>query len=359
MNNKIKVIFISGMKTEDSTGEFTQIKTFISNLDDSIGYFILLKKTDYFHFSYENVEFYENEYELRNFITNFTPDIIILSEIQHISKFFLEYLYISNIPIATFDSIGLSKILYNHDSKVIYLKNCPLNDPKPNDRFNKYWFSAKDALNVPKKSIETKYNIKNGSKKVFFSISKWQYANTLNLNLSNYYKYLTSLIMKALILQDKDISLFLICPIKGLHNVIAEKSKLKTYFFESLEFENYNELLYNSDLVISDNISQISLSKAFINGINTLSIINTKEDNFMNIYKFNMFPYNLPKLELLYSYEYCKLLTKAEAFDENDMIEKISLLLNKNINNHIDYIKECNKLLSPQKIIEEIVKENY
>lgn len=358
MSSTTKIIFISGIKTEDSTGEYTQLRTFADELNKEIEYTIFLKRTDHFHFKNNDIIFYDNEYELRNYISSIEPQIIILSEIQHISKYFMDYLYSTNIIIATFDSIGLSKKLYNPDPKVIYLKSCPLNDPNANDKYNKYWFIAKNAVNINKKNIQEKYNINKESKNVFVSISKWQLAKALGQGYNDYYKFFIGTIMKALVMQDRNISLFLICPLQGTHNVIAEKQKLKTYFYESLENNEYNELLFNSDLVISDNISQISLSRAFVNGINCLSIINTNENNIMNIHKFNMFPYNVPELNELYNYEYCKNLEKAEVFDENEVFKKISLLLDKKINNNVEYVEKCNKLLNPNDLIKEIIEEH-
>lgn len=359
MKNTIKIIFISGMKTDSSTGEYSQLKYFMDNLISHMAYYVFLKKTDYFQFKLNNIIFYEHEYELNSYINNINPDIIILSEYQHMSSYFLQYLYSTKKIICTMDSSSLSKKMYNPPENTIFLKNCPLNNPLKNTKNEKYWFFTKGIKPLYDRSyIENKFSLKKGTKNVFISIAPWQYKTSLDLGIDKFYNYVINLLIKTLIAQNKDIALFFICPIKSFHNIVIEEQKVKVLFFESMDNDNYNNILYNSDLVISDNITQVTMVKAFISGINTLSLINTSELNFMKLFKFNIFPYNYDFLPLLYSLEYCQLINKAEVFDEKDMFEKITFLLENKSNNYLDYVERCNNLLSPSEIIEEIILEN-
>lgn len=357
MKSKVKILFISGMRTDFSTGEFSQIRLFTNSFDDTIEYKIILRKTDYFQFNTQELYFYDNNQELKNYISFFNPSIIILSEYQHLNKDFLDYIYTTNITICTMDSSSLSKLMYTPPENTIYLKNCPLNNPQKNTKYDKYWFFAQRNNKIlSKNDIENKFSLVKDSKIVFMSVAPWQYTLSVSEGLDKFYSFVINLLIGSLILHNNHVSLFFIYPRKDFNNIVIEKDKVKVLFFDSLDNQTYESILYNSDLVISDNITQVSMAKAFIDGINVLSLINTSERNLLNLFKFNIFPYNYDFLPKLYSLDYCKLINKVEVFNKEEVSITINRLLSNKENNHLDYVSKCNELLSSREIIEEISK---
>ena len=90
---------------------------------------------------------------------------------------------------------------------------------------------------------------------------------------------------------------------------------------------------------------------------NTLDI----ELDFMDCFSFNCFPMDIEKTSFFDDYKYSKIINKAEVFEEKQLKEKITYLLNEENNINLEqqnYIKSCESLLSPSEILEEIVLEN-
>ncbi|MFN8577102.1 MAG: DUF6365 family protein [Candidatus Sericytochromatia bacterium] len=357
-----KILFFSGMSTEDSTGELSQIFAFCEKLNkEEFIYRILIKYSRYLQFPLNDIDFYYNNSldEFKNYLDYFKPDMIILSEYPHTPEIFLNYLLEKNILLVTFDCTGIIRESNNVDTfKVISIKPCPVNNPTKNDKFNKYWDIFRDSNFIKDKDkIIQRYNLDLNTKIVLYSIAPWAYHLSLHYKIESFYGYLLDLLFKIFASFEEKISLFLISPIKIQS---FQKNNLSVFTSSKLKNRDYKELLNNVDLIISENIVQASMAKSFMNYTNILAMINTLdiEVDFLPKFNFNIFPLGFIDFNLPENYEYYKLITKSEVFDENDLRNKLKYLLKNKIESQYNYIELCRELLSNNDILREIIKEN-
>lgn len=356
-----KILFFSGMETEDSTGEISQILSFCQNINkEDFSFRIYVKYSSYFQFSLENIDFYYNDSidEFRNYIDEFKPNIIILSEYPHTPQIFIDYILEKKILLITFDCTGIIR-QKNFVSDIIGLKPCPVNLPSINTKYNKYWDIFRDAKFIKnREQVIKNYNLNKNTKIILFSIAPWAYKLSLYYRLENFYGYLFNILVQTLISLNIDITLFFISPIKVQN---FKKNNLNIIVSNRFKNSDYRDILNNSDLVMSDNIVQASMAKSFMQGTNTLALINTLdiEQDFIPKFKFNIFPLGYIDFGLPQDYEYYKLINKAEVFDEEDIYNKINYLLNNQVNKSHEFVQKCRMLLSNNEILKEIIEENF
>jgi len=361
-----KILFIITIK--DSFGERTHALSFVKQLLKQINFspifFVGDNNLKSFFEKQKIKSFYFDKYEeLTNSIINENPNLIICCEYYHLTEKFRDFLSSLKIPIATIDGTSMgdeinSTIKTNIlPSNIIKLRPCPINDPLTNTENIKYWnlFPELQKNILDKEFIKRYYKIPDDSKIIFMAISMWEISTSkfLGLNIDNFYNNLFSILFLVFQNIKHQITFFIISPFK--QDIIKNKN-LTVHFLNVLEYELYQKLLLSSDLVLSTNIIQTSMSQAFIEKIKTLALINTKNKKLFE-YEFNIFPL---KIKFPEDREYYQLINKAEIFDIKEIFEKVNFLLNsdeedKKIN---DYIFKIKSLKNVCEITQEIIKKN-
>jgi len=372
--DNFKVLFIITIK--DSFGERTHALSLIKQLkqlskQNNFNSVVFVGNVDlktFFQKQGIKTFFYDKYENFTASIINEKPNLIVCCEYYHFVEEFRQFLLAQKIPIATIDGTSIGdeinsnpfKInsLYNKNnilpSSIIKLRPCPINDPLSNTENIKYWNlfpkTTKNILNT--EFIKEYYKICENEKIIFMAISGWELSSTKfwGIDPNNFYNTLFNTLFSMFQTQKYKITFFIISPFK---QQIIKNKNLTVHFLNILEYDFYQKLLLSSDLVLSTNIIQTSMSQALMAKINTLALINTKENLF--VHKFNIFPLKVlfPKTR-----EYYQLINKAEIFDEKDILEKINLSLSSdNKNQNIDnFIIKINNLENIQDIIKKIIK---
>jgi hypothetical protein len=293
--------------------------------------------------------------DLKSVIDKEKPALIISCEYFSQPLKIREYLLNLSIPLASMDGSSIGRI-YDMDAgqvneKLILLRPCPVNDICPDTEKIKYWniFPA-ISKNQENPVISSLYNIEPGAKTVFMSIAPWTSMAVKLINLEHFYKYTFDTLFTILEKYEEPVHFFIICQLEQNSYNIKRKN-LTVHFLNYLEYELYEKLLLSAHLVISDNVIQTTLSKAFMAVINTLVLINSIEDPVMKIPKYNIFP-----LPLIFPEErqYYQAVNKAEILDKEDIKNKVIKLLD-SVQPTPEYIKNVRQLKAVNEIVKEII----
>ncbi|MFN4150337.1 MAG: DUF6365 family protein, partial [Candidatus Sericytochromatia bacterium] len=183
------------------------------------------------------------------------------------------------------------------------------------------------------------------------SVATWICDRLKEINLLHFYEYFFYLIFKALENINEKTDFFIISPFGEKY---VERGNIQLRMMPFIDYETYDSLLMNSDLVVSENVMQASMSKAFVGGLNCLALINNK----MMESPFKLGPYDVLSVGKMYddSNKYFAALSKAEISDLNDVTQKITDAF-KNSTNELrtSYLKELECLDSLEKIITDIM----
>jgi hypothetical protein len=266
-----------------------------------------------------------------------------------------EYLLDLDIPLATMDGSSVGNVYdmaaAKINEKLIRLRPCPVNDICPDSAKVKHWqifpFVRK---NQDQQEIRSMFNLTSGSKTVFMSIAPWTSMAVKLAKLEHFYQYTFETLFSILENYSKPVSFFIVCQLEQKAYTLRRKN-LNVHFLNYLKYSLYEKLLLGADLVISDNIIQTSLSKAFMAGINTLVLINSEDSSALQIPRYNIFPLPLFFPE---DRQYYQAVTKAEISDKEAVAEKVTLLLD-TVQPVADYVNRVKGLKPVNEIVHEII----
>lgn len=308
-----------------------------------------------------------NSFDFELFYKKENPDMFIFFEYTNCPVRIREKVSKYNKPILTTLGSGVGGIQSYKDHfielfddkknfNLSIIKPCPVASPDIDTEFVKHWslFKDLDITKYDRKKTNSDFNIREDSKIVFLSVATWICDNLKRSNQLYIYEFLFSLVLKALLEIKQNTDFFVISPFGEKY---VEREHVRVRMMNFLDYETYDNLLMTSDLVISENVMQASMSKAFVGGINCLALINSK----MMQQPFNLAPYDVLSAGQMYdnSNNYYKALEKAEISDLNEVTNKISNLLNNKNNLLRDlYLNDLKKLSSLENILFE-VKNRY
>lgn len=306
-----------------------------------------------------------NSYDFQILYKKENPDMFIFFEYTNCPEKIKEFVANTDKPILTTLGSGVGGIesykqhYPNLDKNGYFnltvIKPCPVASPDKDTDNVKHWnlFKNLDKSKYDKNLIIKKFNIDENSKIIFLSVATWICDRMKNLNMLSFYDYLLALIFNALKDQKFKSHLFIISP---FGEKIIERENIKVTMMNFIDYETYDNLLMNSDLVISENVMQASMSKAFVAGIKCLALINTK----LIDRPFKMEPYDVLSVGKMYddSNKYYKALDKVEISDLEELTNKLSNIFDdtKNLEREI-YLEYINKLPSIEKILSDKLSE--
>jgi len=356
----LKVLFL--LTITDSFGEREHALSFARQITDFQPVFFLHPQLSYF---FANTPF-ECHYsalvdDLKELINKIKPVLIICCEYYHLFEDFRVYLRNLDIPVATMDGTSIGEeinsdpLAFGHGKvntvppDVIKLRPCPVNDPSDNSANLIYWNLFPELKKDSEKAFINNYFPERYDKTIFLAISPWAVKASLQINIKHYYNFLFEKLTTILGTFDLKINLIIVSPFQ---KQLLKRGNVSLNFIGYPDYVTYQKLLLSSGLVISDNLIQTSLSKAFMAGINTLALNNSRPIKSLNLHIFNIFP-----LKILFPQdrEYYRLIEKADLGATNDLVDKIKKGIYSYQNNYLFFRKKTEKLLSPNQIVGNII----
>jgi hypothetical protein len=165
---------------------------------------------------------------------------------------------------------------------MIRLRPCPVNAPLPPDGRIFSWPLFPSLARSDGTAARRRWGIAGDTRVAMLAIAPWALAAAVRLGRGAHYRELLDSLVDALAAAQLPVELVAISPDAAPP---LARDRVKVRFEKYLAPDVYEELLLGCDLVVSDNVIQTSLSKAFAARIPALVVVDSRGDA-----PWNMFP---------------------------------------------------------------------
>lgn len=300
-------------------------------------------------------------------VRQINPALIIGCELFNLTDLSMKGLSALDIPIATIDGTSLGVEIntdpflhpkltrdLNLPVQLHRFRPAPVNDVQSADPLNCYFNLFPDIAAQPKDAkIYADLGLDPSRRTILLPIALWAVTGSMLFELVHYHKLLVDRVGQALAAIDIDVDLLVV----GLQDEGVEtQGCVAHHVFPLLPYPQFDHVLMSCDLVISDNIIQTSVSKAF--AMNKPHLVLQNLDASEVPFQSNIFP-----LKLLFpaDREYAKAVEVAEFGDVAEIEQKLRDILARGYSDGVRkarraaYLERLAGLPSPARVVDDII----
>ncbi|GAB5449591.1 DUF6365 family protein [Gymnodinialimonas sp.] len=300
-------------------------------------------------------------------VRQIAPALIIGCELFNLTDLSMKGLSALDIPIATIDGTSLGVEIntdpflhpkltrdLNLPSELPRFRPAPVNDVQGADPLNCHFNLFPDIAPQPKDAeIYRDLGLDPSRKTILLPIALWAVTGSMLFELVHYHKLLVDRVVQALDKIEIGVDLLVV----GLQDEGVEaQGCVAQHVFPLLPYPQFDHVLMSCDLVISDNIIQTSVSKAF--AMNKPHLVLQNLDPSEVPFQSNIFP-----LKLLFpaDREYAQAVEVAEFGDVDEIEERLRDILTKGYSDSARkarreaYLERLAQLPSPAGVVDHII----
>ena len=220
------------------------------------------------------------------------------------------------------------------------LRNCPVNDPLPDDSLLFHWALWPGLARGDGAALRASWGIPPRDRVLMMAVSPWAARAAAGLGHVHHYRRLVERVVVELAALGVDATFMIVATPPAVRRVGRVTVRTLGY----LPPDVYERLLLGSDLVVSDNIIQLSVGKAFVAGVPTMVLTNSRPEVGP---RYNIFPVRLHFPET----EYVRSLAPVELGDGDAIRARLAVALGGEPARGAAYRAALDRLRSPAEIV--------
>jgi hypothetical protein len=225
--------------------------------------------------------------------------------------------------------------------RIVRIRNCPVNDPAEDTEHLYHWSLWPGLVRGDGAAVRREWRVAPGARLVMMALSAWAVRAAAALGLTSHYPRLVGRVVEALRATGAETELILVAP-QPAPTQRAGRVTLRTVGY--LAPAAYEALLLGADLVVTDNVIQLSVGKAFMAGVPTLVLVNSDPERGP---VYNIFPLRVRFPETVYT----RALAPVELADAGAVRERVAAALRGEARGDEGYRAALARLRTPAEIV--------
>jgi Family of unknown function (DUF6365) len=305
------------------------------------------------------VQTYESTAEAVRLLERIAPGLLVCCEYFNLPPDLQSAVAASPWRLATMDGTGMGRRIncnpflapkakrsFTVPRRMVHLRPCPVSDPEPDTSQVFHWPLARPEPPCNPALVRRRWRVPDASRIAMIAFAPWALRAAAALGLMEHYERVLEVIAAALNAAGEAVTLFVVSSLGGRSRrqgtvTIREVGYLATTL--------YSSLLRSCDLVLSDNIIQASVANAFVSGVPTLVLVNSRPAAAP---VYNIFPL---KLRFPTGSAYYRALEPIELFDRAAIARRVAeSWAGRDSRRRSRYLQAMRRLRSPSAILTEI-----
>jgi hypothetical protein len=320
------VVFLIGIT--ESYGEREQALRFAERLEQALEPVFIVKPKVAAHVSRYHTETFVNVSGAMRAIDQLDPALILASEYYNFSTALREAVVASGRRLGTFDATTMGVELNSNPLSeptplrsihvprgMFRLQACPVADPLPDAEDLYHWQMFDRVERNDGSAARRAFDIPSSSRLAVFAVAPWAIGAATKLGHLGHYERLTSRLLDAFVAAGEPTTLVVV---GAEERAPIRRDCAEIRFTRYLQRESYDELLLGADLWITDNAIQVSLAKAFVAGIPTMLVVNSRPE-LPPTYQIFPLRFSLPPES-----EYMRAIRPVELSDADQMAARVA-----------------------------------